>query len=627
MNEEEKKQKLLEKLGCESFEELEELTWVEVFGTTNIQTLEDLELLTALPKLEALQLHQFPDSMTIEELVGALGELKNLEMLSLDMCEIPLAEMQELLGLKNIKNLTFMNVNYNYSLHETLRGQTHLKGLSFLCKNSSIPENFLDVLSTLPQLENLCIISSSAELHLLDFAKEYLPNIKNLSWPVSYFSGEDIETMISMKLESLQLESTRLDPEYSDLHFLNRFKTLKSLVLREMPVSEINWDLPNLTNLYISYAPKAHLVDFSGMPHLKKVALNSIGNDNESNVEIRGLDTLEELEELEIRDVLTACPVFQALEKYAAVKSLKLKGVSVLKPEDIPSLSCLKDLRSLSLEIDEELTANDVESLPVWPKLRQLEFFDTRKPGIVGAFVNKTLSLEALYLYGKASNEDIQALASKKGMRNLSIHDCSALSEESINTIFSLKRLETVWLYNASVERIEVRDFPFLKHLLLIDWKNLMEAELANLPTAILLPLSCPSLETLKIENMPSLRWLRLNDCPLLYVLWLQNVPNLRTLNVQGSQSLELTSLIKLPGLESLSMTLEQLQKDFVLETLQELPRLEHLFITGIPKTEDWESGDRYGEESDSSEAWKNPYLHELERIQNALPNCSVRFF
>lgn len=574
MNEEEKKQELLKKLDCGNREvNLEDVDSVMICGYSKFQTAEDLELLTLLPKLEELWLDDSLEGLTTEKLIHILGNIPTLKKLSLRNYTITSSLLKGILELKNIDDIHLFKGILEDSALEALCGQTHLKGLDF-CTRDSLPENILDILSTLPQLESLYLYGFSKEASdMLDFAKENLPNIKNLDWCCFSLSAADIETMISMKLESFKLLLAHLDPEYKDLQFLNRFESLKKIdISSRTELTKIDWNLPNLTDISIDFGPDVQLIDFSGMPHLKRIVLYSIGTNCESNVEIKGLDSLKELEYLRIQDVLTSCPIISELKNSTELSSLEVSDVYALKPEDLHHLKNLKNLEYLGFDIDESLSVSEIENMPVLPKLSSLQMNNTSGNGIVSAFVSKCPDLKSLTVHGKIGDDEIRALASKK-IYTLSLKDCSNLSAESINTIFSMKELEWIRLTNAPNETIEVRDFPYLRSLELINWKNLMEAEFANLPALYELPLTCPALETLKIDNLPDLRELKLQNCPMVYYMVLHDVPKLSFLNVLGTPEVDLTALIRFPELEKLEMTLDQLNQDFVLETLQELPK------------------------------------------------------
>ncbi len=645
MNEDEKKQKLLEKMNHGKWEELGGVISLTILGDSEFQTAEDLELLTCLPRLESLYLKELPETLTVEELVGALGKLQGVKNVNLEYFTVTQSVMKWIASLKNIERVVFMGTEFDDSALTPLSGQTHLKELRFFC--SPVPEDFFENVGTLPQLETLELIPDGEEFrHLSGFAKEHFPNLKNLVWNSFFLSDEDIEVIISMNLESLKLASVILSTEYEDLQFLNRLKSLKKLDLFDIQeVTEVDWDLPNLTAFSISVGQDLQYVDFSGMPQLNKISLirpnynyDYIEEDEEEDllysgsvdfrekpvIKIMGLDSLKNLEFLHIRNIPTDCPIISELKNSTELKYIRISGSYRLKPEDLTYLNAMKKINNMDLEFDESVTASDLENLSERPELCRLTLNNIIHPGTVGAFVSKCPALISLGVLGKIGDEDIQALASKN-LVYIFLDDCSNLSAESINTIFSLKKLQIVSLANALNETIEVRDFPDLMSLHLNNWKNLMEAEFVNLPNLDSLPLTCPALETLKIDNLP-LKSLLLQNCPLVYYLTLRNVPNLTFMNVLGSPELDLTSLIRLPGLKKLEMTLDQLRQDFVLETLQELPKLEKLIIDCDQQKEGQEVNDTFIMEDAPEEEQSNCSLEERERIQKALPNCQIQF-
>ena len=624
-----KHQELVEKLNNDGFfDEPEELKYATVFGDTSFKTEEDLNLLSILPGLETLCIEKIPDTMTTEKLVSALEKFPALNSLELNYNTITPDLMRGILRLKNIEDIAFKNAEYDESTLKLLCWQDHLKGLRFFMV-PPFPECFPEILSTLPQLERLDVSTSRLEnISILDFAKENFPNIKSLRWQVLHLSGEEIETMISMGLESFHLAFTELPSEYEDLEFLNRFKSLKSLDLGYVEsLTKIDWDLPNLMDLFIFDKSRLQSIDFSGMPHLKRFTLIGFNEENDSPLEIYNLDSLKEIETFEISDMKISKPILSTLSKFSNLYSLTVKDPETLKPEDIQYLSKLKNLKDLELGINDRITPEDIAKLPVFPKLTFLELNNVKPNGVVGEFEKKSPNLQALWIEGKPSDEDIRLFVSKKKKYSIYVSDCSSLSPESINTIFSMKELRSISLDKAPNETLSVRDFPYLKKLNLTGWKNLMEAELVNLPDLKKFPLMCPSLETLQIKDLPGLETLQLQNCPLLYYLSIRNAPKISFLNVLGTPELDLTSLIRLQGLEKLELDLEQFHQDFVLETLQELPKLRKLIIDCDRQKAGQEIKDYFSGGGEPVEDWNsNCPRPERERIQEALPNCEIQF-
>lgn len=623
-----KLQKLMEKLGVDEASELEEVTSVSIFGDTQFQTLEDLELLFSLPGLENFWFEDLPDSIKAEKLIGFLEKFPALNSLTLKEGTISSDLMRGILNLKNIQALSFWKVKYDESTLKLLCWQDHLKELEFF-DAPPFPETFLEILSTLPQLESLKTGRLDLEyFSMVDFAKKHLPNIKELEWNPREYSADDIETMISMELESFNLSSSDLPPGYQDFEFLNRFKSLKSFDLFDNDsLTKIDWDLPNLEHLSIAGSPNLKFVDFSGMPHLTRIYFSSYSKPEDSNLEMYNLDFLKELETLYLFGLQTSPSILRSLEKFPNLESLTATAPNSLKPEDVSHLVVPPNLHSLILGINDQITTEDIAKMPVFPNLRSLTLYDVKNKGVVSEFEKKCPNMESLWIKGKAADEDIRIFASKTKKYMISISDCSELSPESINTIFSMKELEYITLNNAPNETLEVRDFPYLKKLELNGWKNLMEAEFANLPVLKELPLMCPSLESLKIMDLPRLKTLQIQNCPLLYFLLIHNAPRISFLNVLGSPELDLTALIRLQELEKLELDLDQFHQDLVLETLQELPKLQNLIIDCDHQKAGQEIKDFFFGNGEPFEEWKtNCQSDERERIRQALPNCEIQF-
>lgn len=629
MNEDQNKlQKLMEKLGVDEASELEEVTMKFIFGDTSFQTVEDLELLSALPKLEKLYFMEMPKSITDKELIGALEKFPALNSLMLLKGTISSDLMRGILNLKNIQELYFSRVDMDESTLKLLCWQDHLKELEINC-TIKFRETFIEVLSTLPQLESLStFVLKSDDFSMLDFAKEHLPNIKKLNWCPWELTAEEIETMISMGLESLRLFFVDLPPEYQDYEFINRFTSLKSLALSGMDsFIKIDWNLPNLTDFSIHHSSNLKSIDFSGMPHLESFHIMRCSWSEDSFLEILNLDSLKELKNFHIDAMQTSFPIMRSLGKLPNLESLTATAPDTLKPEDISDLVVPPNLRFLYVGIDDRVTAEDIARLPVFPKLRSLTLYNVKDNGVVSEFEKKCPDLRSLHVEGKATDEDVRLFASKTKKYSISISDCSELSPESINTIFSMKELGHITLTNAPNETLEVRDFPHLETLELKGWKNLMEAELVNLPALTKFPLMCPSLESLKIMDLPRLKTLQIQNCPLLYCLLIHNAPKISFLNVLGSPELDLTALIRLQGLEKLELDIDQLRQDLVLETLQELPKLRNLIIDCDRQKAGQEINDYFRGNDEPFEEWKtNCQSDERERIRQALPNCEIQF-
>ncbi|MBR0191992.1 MAG: hypothetical protein IJQ31_08000 [Thermoguttaceae bacterium] len=643
-NDQNNRQTLLEKLrnnGC--FREPEDVLDASVFGDSYFNTMEDLELLSTLPQLNTLKIVDLPETVKAEELIHVLEKFPALKALKLACFKIEPRFMKGILGLKNIQELSFKEVRYDESTLVYLCWQDHLKRLTFN-KVSLFPKIFLGILDTLPQLESLDLSDSYDKMDILSFAEEHLPNLKNLIWKPSHLSGDIIEKMISMEMESLWVPLAGLDKEYRNLDFLNRFKSLKTLYLvglnpmcifirRPKPLI-VDWKIPNLNNLFLVDLPQVELVDFSGMPHLKSFICSCQMDCDNSIVEFRNLDSLKELEEFDINTKRSLYPIVKDLENSPNLRTLCAKATDFLKPEDVPHLEGLKNLEGVSFGIDEQVTAQDFEQLSVFPKLNGLDIRNSKDNGVVGAIEKKCPNLRFLSAEGKVTDEDVQLFVSKSPMFGILIKDCSNLSPESIEAIFTRKELTYIYLSGAPNEKLEIRDFPNLKYLELRNMKNLMEVEFANLPMLECLPLDCPVLESLKMLDLLALDNLQMDGCPLLYLVWFRNLPKLSCLNVQGSHDLDLSALVWLSALKSLSMDYEQFQQDYVLETLQEIPNLKHLRIGGfVDKMEQkirdlpFEPENNDQEDEDSEVDWKKKFIDaEKKKIQDALPGCRIEF-
>lgn len=344
-------------------------------------------------------------------------------------------------------------------------------------------------------------------------------------------------------------------------------------------------------------------------------------------LEIRNLDSLKELDFFDIGELRTSFPIMRSLGKLPNLMNLAATAPDTLKPEDIPFLVVPPTLKYLELGIDDRVTVEDIAKMPVFPNLTSLTLHNVKGNGVVSEFEKKCPELETLCIEGKATDEDIRQFATKPQKYKISISDCSGLSLESINTIFSMKEMGHITLTNAANETLEVRDFPRLATLELKGWKNLMEAEFANLPALKELPLACRSLESLKILDLPRLKTLQLQNCPLLYCLLIHNAPRISFLNVLGSPELDLTALIRLQELEKLELDLDQFHQDLVLETLQELPKLRNLIIDCDHQKAGQEIKDHFFGNGEPFEEWKtNCQSDERERIRQALPNCEIQF-
>lgn len=613
-----------------TLDELREKTHCEVNVMLSFDSEADLELFTALPRLESLIILS-PLRILTADGYKVLSQIPTLRELRIEDIGYPKDVMEVVLNMKHIVKVGFSWLRFGQRIFDVLAGASHLKSLLLDFHNEPIPETFLDVLKTLPQLEELSLGYCSFKADkLLDVVKDF-PNLHNLNVFQMRMTEEDAARLKQMKnLDSFQLvcPSQRKDqdePE-EDLGLLDEGERLKELSLSGFQtIRNFDWDLPNLKSLHIIKTPNLESIDFLKIPELTHFSF--FGLDPSSPIELKDLDTLEKLESLSYYGPKVERSIYRQLEMLPQLKSLSLWANNPLEPEDVYYLSSLKQLQDLSLFVTKDMTVQDLKELGTFPHLKRLCIQNVQSPEIIEAFLERMPVLESLSVLNESiDDQGIGVIQGFPNIRELNIFSCSDVSSEGIQTLFSMKNLRFLRVGKGETEFLDIHDLPHLRLLELFRWTELKVCSIERLPELLAFPLTSQTLERISFQEMDTLLAVQLQNCRSLESIQFRKIPKLVHLNLIGSNNQDLSGLIGLPNLRELGITYEQIRQDLVLETLQEIPTLEEIAIECSPPKDNVDinvvhNGIRH-ETLDDCPCNEE----EREKIQKALPNCKVSF-
>lgn len=589
----------------------------------------DMDLLTALPKLETLSLFE-PITILSSESFKTLEKIPTLKSLAIKNISHANEVLAIVLKMVNIQNLNLSWRSFGMRDLKCLSGMTHLKSLAIEFQNEPLPESFLEVLKTLPQLEELILgpCKFKAE-QLLDVVKDF-PNLHNLTWEGRPLTEEDNARLLAMKnLDSLRVERPVKKEDFQvqeeDLSFLNdgeRFKELK--LVNWQTLWDFDWDLPNVEQLDFEGTPNLRSIDFSKLPSLKGIEI-VILRSSASPVELKDLDSLAALEWFKYIGPAQETSIFRQLEMTPRLRYLMLSPQTWLEPEDIPRLSTLKQLQGLSCFFSDDLTAEDLEKLETLPNLISLMVTNVKSPEILEAILKKLPALRTLTM-AKAGDQEIEVISHFPNLRGLDIYFRCQFTEEGVQRLFSLKNLRQIKLGASKMEKLELHDLPNLCELTLDHWWNLKEMKLEGLPKLWSFSLTSPVLESITFRNVDEIIAIELENCRRLEKVSIGHAPKLFCLNLIGSDCQDLTSLVALPNLKELAISYHQMRQDLVLETLQELPKLESLLIECMPPGDEVDIN--FPRTISRHETLDDcPFTkEERDQVQKALPNCEITF-
>jgi len=623
MNENENKLRELQErfFYNETLEEIRDRKFLNVDMEQSFGKPDDQELLTALVNLESVYL-SYGQEILNETGSRVLAQIPSLKSLTASRCLLTPRQLDLILSLPSLTDL-YLNSLHDVSMLEQFRGKTHLKSLT-LRLDEPIPAEFLDVLRTLPQLEELRLGHINFEnLELLYFVAEALPNLKSFDWHHYDLTEAEFEQLVSLNLEKVKFHNYCGILPLDDLSFFEKCTRAKELsIMCVDTMTTFDWDFPQLEKLSIHFCQNLSYIDFAKCPNLKSLVISDASND--FGVQCKDLDSLENLETVILQ--IKSKGLFRALEMLPRLSYLDVQ-CTALEPEDIPSLSTLQNVNCLRITPSDDLTPEAIEPLQELPRVTSLTLYNVTDTAQLKAFLKKFPKLEYVCIQCPVNDEIIDALGEFPNVLKVAFWDCEQVTNEGIQTLFSRKYMQSIWMQKCGIERLEVRDLPNLSILNLQNWHDLGEAVFSNLPSLRSLPLSCPMLESLTISDLENLASLQLQNCRILDYMKLVRVPNIRYFNVLGCESLDLSGLFIFPKLRRLEMTYQQLKQDLVLETLQELPGLKHLFLDCKERKRKVDViglGIGFGKKCSPEESACPE--SEKARIRAALPKCNIQF-
>lgn len=600
-----------------TIEELEQAKYLEIDVIRDLESEDDLDLLSVLPNVERVAILH-PAQILTAESYKKLKQLPKLYKVVIEDIADSNEVLKVLLEMTNIEKLDITWKTFGLCDPSIFEGKTHLKSLA-LRYEVPIPDKFLECLKTLPQLEELrlsdCTFNNSDFLDIL----ETFPNLHKLFWDGKPLTEEENARLLGMKnLDSFNISPPAQDDEFlepeEDLSFLENGEHLKEVDLkRYKTLDEFSWDLPNLEFLDIEDAPNLQSIDFLKLPGLTYFSFFEDDSARET-FELKDLDTLESLETFCYWGPKTKTPIFRQLEMLPQLEHLMINRENKLEPEDVQYLSSLRNLRTLNVNLSERITAEDLKKLEPFPRLTTIVLGMFPRAEILETLLDKMPVLRSLTIFGmKIGAKEAAVLSKFQNIHSLSIFVCREMKDKALQTILSMKELRQLKLTNTKANHLEVHDLPNLRELTLNSCHGLKTAEFTRLPQLYMLPLTSSSLEKISFSEMDSMSGISMCDCPELKQISFFHVPKLLSLDLKGSENQDLTGLVAIPKLEELFISYDQVHQDLVLETLQEMPNLARLAIA-CKRPKNLEIG-------------ACPVnLDELKRIQEALPNCHVMF-
>ena len=297
--------------------------------------------------------------------------------------------------------------------------------------------------------------------------------------------------------------------------------------------------------------------------------------------ELRGLDLLNHLTELEVRDCarLTQTPeatstFFAQLSALTELTALHLDHVGHLT--SLEPLSALTNLRAFTLSECDAL--NHIGALSAWPRLAHL---DLSWCGRITSLepITQLAELETLNLSGCRQIVNWTRVGSLRNLRSL------ALSHTGVRAVHLtgmpyLKRLS----FNRcdQLATLDLSELPELQTLELKGLTSLEDVDLSNLPRLQELHLTSPHLHTLRLKRLPLLRRLE-SDLRDLGVLECHDLPliSFHTLErfMQADRLRDVT-IVNLSFLQVLSAHLPSLER----LSLSHVPALISLDLSGCER-------------------------------------------
>jgi internalin A len=476
--------------------------------------------------------------------IGALKQLSNLSLSDNNLTDIsPLSELTQ---------LTFLQISNNkISDLSPLRGLTKLKTL-YVDGN---PATDFTPLYALTNLRTLSMKNVTITQSQLEELQEALPNC-------SIYCDDTVEEVIDIELGHSKFKSDVVELSLSgqaltDISALAQCKHLVSLDLSGNRVEDISclMDLQELMGLNLN---NNRVTDLSPLMSLSDLTVLSVESNGISNIAV--LSYLTKLEELHLdgNDIKS----FSPLSNLTSLQLLSLRDTGITD-DDLDVLISLKELKTLDLRDNVDLSANKVDELQ--KALPDCSIVTSDLLYTV-TFGNETFRSDVETLTAVSAN--VNSLAGLENFKSLKSLVLSNNAVTSLEELKDLSALEVLDLYSNGVS-----DLSPLKNHTRLRSIDLIRNNISDISALG----SCTGLEDLELSfnsisdisalaGCTSLRELALDNNSITNVAALSYLRNLTTLNLDNNNISDLTPLYLLSKLQTLyirgnsSLTVVELQ-------------------------------------------------------------------
>lgn len=352
--------------------------------------------------------------------INDLTPLENLSMLrNLSLQNNNISSLEDI----NFHNISHLHIRELY-IGDNVKDDNQLSDISLLDNLYSL--EILDLKNN--DIENLSPLVNLTSLESLNLSNNQIYNLEAINF----------DEIIHLPIRELDLSNNVNDGNYlSDLKLLQGLRTLEVLNLRGNKIEDLSplAFLNNLEDLNIRDNSITDLerVNFNEITHLplRRLSLRHNVNDGIRISDIRLLERMTLLEELELRD-----NHIEDLSSLSRLTNLEILDLQENRISNIEPLSELANLQELDLRL------NNIEDLGQLSNLSMLEVLDLRENNFKDIEALTELSeLKSLNL----RDNDIDSIDPLKNLVNLeylNIHSNSQI--QSIKPIENLVKLETL---------------------------------------------------------------------------------------------------------------------------------------------------------------------------------------
>jgi hypothetical protein len=226
------------------------------------------------------------------------------------------------------------------------------------------------------------------------------------------------------------------------------------------------------------------------------------------------------------REVLSMAPL-------APWRNGESGSVTVSRPEQVPALPELKNLKAVTVNFD-RMESLDLESLTDVSNLTTLFVTPERPLDLTPLQVHSEL-VSIVLTYGAGVDRGIEVLSNLPKLRRVNLSLESA-PKSAVDDVLALKHLEDLELWNTSIAGGLGRVQHLLPQLTDIGFHG------------------CSDISDLSLLEGTKIRWLRLENCPVSNLRPLLAMPALRTLILEGEPTGHIGDVVDHPNLRTLMM-------------------------------------------------------------------------